>query len=107
MNERTPHVDRLAAVEQVELGRFLGVDLNGLETAAAALEGSDATSSGCGCGGSCDTAAGSSGACDCGGDGSCRSDAAERGLLDGLHGETVLSRRAFFWSLSRMLAAAG
>jgi len=111
MNDRTPHVDRVNAVEQVELGRFLGVDLNGLETAAAALDRTNTTTAGCGCGGSCGTSGGSSAetsaACACGGDGNCRSGDAERGLFEGLHGETVLSRRAFFWNLSRMLAAAG
>jgi dimethyl sulfoxide reductase iron-sulfur subunit len=96
---------RRSAADQLDLGTFLGVPVGDLE-----LEAADTLQS-------CGSGACGAGTCGCGGEGradgtcSCRSGgpgAPDRDdPFEGLHPETVLSRRAFFWSLAKMMAAAG
>ena len=94
---RTPHGSGPSAAAQLELGSFLGVDVGDL-----AADDAERTL------GSCST-----GSCDaeecCGGEAECTCQVEEpaRGPFDGLHGDTVLSRRSFFWTLAKMMTAAG
>jgi dimethyl sulfoxide reductase iron-sulfur subunit len=93
----TPVPPRHAA-DGRSLGRFLGVAFDDLDGAGAlpAVSGAPRAVSGAPGRADAPNAIGSDG------EGS-----GDRGPFDGLHGGTVLSRRAFFWSLAKMMAAAG